>query len=158
MSLKTKNLLKITLSTILTVLVITFNSCDTTTTSTTDCSISITNFTLSTSSANPGDDIKGTVVINDKIGLSSTEIQSLVGMYLSTDGTYSANDNPLTSFVDVANISTSGTSVTIPFDQIEIPFTTAAGSYNIIAHVPQQNCGGGVTSVAANKTRTITIN
>lgn len=121
-----------------------------------DCSISISNFTVSPTTFAPGANITGTVTFTDKVGLDNLTARNVTELYLSTDATYSSSDTQLDSFTDPAALS--GTTYTINFNQIDIPFGIAAGSYQIIARIGSQNCGGGLSSDAATRSKAVTIN
>ncbi len=137
-------------------IVVLFNACTEEGTTTDDCSITINNFTVSPTTFSAGATLTGTVTINDKVGLDALTARTVTQLYLSTDASYSNGDVQLDAFTDPATLS--GSTYTVNFNQIDIPFGTSSGSYHIIARIPSQNCGGGVSSGETTRSKAVSIN
>jgi hypothetical protein len=132
-----------------------FSAC-TEETTTDDCSISINSFSLSTTNFAAGATLTGSIAFVDKVGLDALTARSVTELYLSSDNTYSSNDTQLDAFTNTPTLS--GSTYTVAFNQIDIPFGISSGSYYIIARIPAQSCGGGISSTAVSNSKSVTVN
>jgi len=150
------NLSKLIVLAVLLLGVISFNACTEQVISPSGCSVSITSFSISPSSADVGGSITGSITINENIGFDDFTLRSLANLYLSTDNNFDGNDINLGAFAD-APVS-NGNSSTVNYNQIEIPFDVAAGNYFIIANISAQPCPNGGSSSATTRSAAITLN
>lgn len=121
-----------------------------------DCSISINSFNVSPTSFAAGATLTGSISFSDNVGLDNLTARNVAELYLSSDNSYSSGDVQLDAFTDPATLN--GSTYSVNFNQIDIPFGTASGSYHIIARIAAQNCGGGVSSSAVTSSKAVTVN
>lgn len=140
---------------IITAFLFLFNACtDEPVTNT--CSISISTFSLSSGTVAVGGSLTGSIVFTDNVGLDALTARSVTDLYLSTDDTYNSSDTALDLFTNPATLS--GSTYTVAFNQIDIPFGIATGTYYIIARIEAQPCTGSTSSNAVSKSKQITVN
>lgn len=134
-----------------------FTACEEDVTDTTGtCNIGITAFSLSSTSLSPGDEITGSVTFTENLNLDVTTLRSITGLYLSDNGSFDANDTQLTAFTSAPSVV--GNSVSVDFDQIDIPFGLESGEYFVIAYIAPRPCPDGGTTSASSRTVSISVN
>lgn len=133
------------------------NGCDETTTTTDECSLTITAFSVTpTTLSDLTTNSSGTVTVQDKIGLEDIDLRANLAVYLSTDNTYNSADEDITPFTD--DIAHNGTTTTVTLGNFEIPSGTPAGSYFLIARIGAYPCSGGESTTVTSKSFAVTIN
>ncbi len=120
------------------------NACeDESGTNNTSCSVTISDFELSTKTFAAGDEITGSVVIRDNVGLDDFVLRDIAKIYLSEDDVFSSNDTEITAFSSAPTSSGNETTVTM---DIQFPFSLGnSGSKYLLAHISSRPCGDGTT-------------
>lgn len=139
--------------------VLSIPSCTETTTTTDSCDLLINSLTLKSTSLTRGGSLgdgdgsnsandAGTIVFTNDVDLDNTRLRDLAQqMYLSSDNQYSSGDVLLTAFTNTP--TSSGSTVTIKYDQIDIPSNATTGSAFILVRISGEPCptGGSIPSV-----------
>lgn len=149
--------------------VLSMPSCTETTTTTTDsCDLLINSLTLKSTSLARGSSLgdgdgsnsandAGTIVFSNDVDLDNTRLRDLAQqMYLSSDNQYSSGDVLLTAFTNTP--TSSGSTVTIKYDQIDIPSNATTGSAFILVRISGEPCPTGGSIPSVTKAVAVTIN
>ena len=145
--------------------VLSIPSCTETTTTTDSCDLLINSLTLKSTSLARGSSLggsnsandAGTIVFSNDVDLDNTRLRDLAQqMYLSSDNQYSSGDVLLTAFTNTP--TSSGSTVTIKYDQIDIPSNATTGSAFILVRISGEPCPTGGSIPSVTKAVAVTIN
>lgn len=136
-----------------------FIACEEDTTVDSNCAVDITNLSLSANEVAANGTLTATVTVKDEAELTSVFWQSSgVSLHLSTDNAYDSGDVSLDAFLANNGVTISGTTVTLNYDQVDIPASTAAGSYFVIARFGGTICSDGSSIPADTRAVALTVN
>lgn len=147
--------------------ILTTPSCTETTTTTDSCDLTISSLSLKSTSLTRGGSLgdgdgsnsandAGSIVFSNDVGLDNTRLRDLAQqMYLSTDNQFSSGDIQLTAFT---NTPSGSSSVTVKYDQIDIPSNAPTGAAFVLVRISGEPCPTGGSIPSITKAVAVTVN
>lgn len=147
--------------------ILTMPSCTETATTTDSCDLTISSLSLKSTSLTRGGSLgdgdgsnstndAGSIVFSNDVGLDNTRLRDLAQqMYLSTDNQFSSGDILLTAFT---NTPSGSSSVTIKYDQIDIPSNAPTGAAFVLVRISGEPCPTGGSIPSVTKAVAVTVN